>query len=182
MPHTTSSTLFGSAARRVSASATAWLICGLFVSGCVTQKSDKPDVGPQPKDSKPGVMWLGVNAPSDTNGNGYSDSLLVTVYLFADNGYVRSISLPGTYHFQLLAKGGKVVREWDAASPGPKVAPIKSGVGSGCLIALSMLEAGGSDVFTYQSVDLVGTFKTVDGVEVRSTPNAVLIGKPNSNN
>jgi hypothetical protein len=157
----------------------AWALVFL-ASGCAsprTDTSDKPNVGPPPKDAKPGVMWMGVNPPTDTNSNGYADSIVSTIYLFADSGYVRSVSMPGSFRFSLLAKGGKVVREWTVANPGPQVAPIRTGVGDGYLVRVSLLDDGGSDVLPYQSAELVGSFKTADGVEVRSTPNAVLIGK-----
>lgn len=171
---------FPSTRRRALRPGLALFAAALLLTGCAasqTDKNDKPKIGPPPRDAKPGVMWMGVNPPTDTNSNGYADSIVSTVYLFADSGYVRSISVPGTFHFALLAKGGKMLREWTVVNPGPQVAPIRTGVGEGYLVRISMLQDGGTDVWTYQSAELVGSFKTDDGIEVRSTPNAVLIGK-----
>ncbi len=149
----------------------------MLLAGCVADQGEKKTVGPQPKDSKPGVMWMAINPPKDTNGNGYVDSLVATVYLFADNGYVRSISVPGTYHFKMVGKGGKVLRDWKIEFPGPKAASIKTGVGNGQLIALSLLDDSVGDIYSYQSVDLFGEFTAKDGaITVQSAPNAVLIG------
>ena len=157
-------------------------VAAILLSACAAQqtaeKAGKPNVGPPPRDAKPGLIWMGVNPPTDTNSNGYADSIVSTVYLFADSGYVRSISVAGTFHFVLLAKGGKVMREWTVPSPGPQVAPIRTGVGDGFLVRISLLDSGGSDVLAYQSAELVGSFKSADGSEVKSVPNAVLIGKP----
>ncbi|MBS0196735.1 MAG: hypothetical protein JSR77_08255 [Planctomycetes bacterium] len=157
-----------------------WLVvasAAMTFAGCVADQTEKKAVGPQPKDSKPGVMWMAINPPKDTNGNGYVDSLVATVYLFADNGYVRSISVPGTYHFKMVGKGGKVLRDWKIEFPGPKAASIKTGVGNGQLIALSLLDDSVGDIYSYQSVDLFGEFTAKDGTTtVQSAPNAVLIG------
>lgn len=164
---------------RVSLTAIA---CILFtLTGCVSETPvprPKPSIGPPPRQPRPGTMWMGVNPPSDSNANGYPDSMVVTVYLFADSGYVRSLQFPGTFHFKLIAKGGKVLREWSVASPGPKVTAIKTGVGEGSLVALSLLDDSGTDVFAYQSAEVVGSFETAKGeVRVQAPGNALLIGR-----
>ena len=150
-------------------------------AGCSsTSTPEKKDIGSPPKDAKAGLIWMGVNPPTDTNANGYPDAIVCTVYLFADTGYVRSVSVPGTFTFTLLGKGGVPIREWTVTSPGPRSASIRTGVGEGSIIRLGLNDDGGSDVMAYQSADLIVSFRGVSGDTVKSTPNAVLIGRPGS--
>ncbi len=151
-------------------------VAGVMLAGCVTEKENRPNVGPPPNKPIPTTMFMSAQPPRDTNSNGYLDSCVVTIYLF-QNPYPRSVRAAGEFSFRMVGKGGTLIREWKLADPGPEIAEVMAGVGPGYVARLSLIDGKGSDALAAQSVDLYGAFTDAAGNTVQATPTAVLVGR-----
>ncbi len=157
----------GSLARTQTRQLNPWLrfICALaallapiaILTGCVTEGKQPRNVAAQPAETIPTTLQMWVRTPlPDTDGNGFPDTLPVTVYLFVE-GYPLSLDVPGTFRFELLSAEGKLARAWTFDEAQCKAAIRRAGPGPAYVFALSVL-GDGSDRVRRQSVDLTATF------------------------
>ncbi len=163
--------------------ARAW-VCAAFVAAsllgipaCVTTNPRARDVPPQPSDASPSAVQLFAASPRDTNGNGYVDSVAVTVFVFDQQRSVVPIAVPGSFTFRMTRPDGTVLAEWtfDEEQTHRVLQPMPPG--PGYLFDLSLLGKS-KDALEYQSVDLTGEFQVKGGKPVRSAGGAALrLGK-----
>lgn len=159
-------------------SATAWCTCVLsVVSGCVTTNPRARDVPRQPSDVAPSAVQLFASSPRDTNGNGYVDSVAVTVFVFDQQRSVVPIAVPGSYTFRMTRPDGSVLAEWEMDESQTQKALQPMPPGPGYLFDLSLLTKS-KDTLDFQAVDLTGEFQPVGGKAVRSAGGAAIrLGK-----
>jgi hypothetical protein len=152
--------------------------CGLWLAGCVSDEPrDKPNVGPPPSQPRPGGMFMATNLPDDTDGNGFPDTFVVTVYIFDQSPYPRSIAVQGAFEFRLVNNNGESVREWRIPPEDARRGQISAAPGPGYNFRMSLLDNNGSDRLPKQSVDIIGVFTSLDGIRVQAKPNTVSIGR-----
>lgn len=145
----------GSLVRR--AMATGAIVLCAIAPGCVTDKPTPHSVRSAPAGTAPTALQMWVRTPvPDTDGNGFPDTLPVTVYLFAE-GYPLSIETPGTFRFELYSAEGKLARVWTIDAAKAKQSVRRAGPGPAYVFALSLLDSG-SDRVRRQTVDLSATF------------------------
>jgi len=116
-------------------------------------------------------------SPRDTNGNGYVDSVAITVFVFDQQRSVVPIAVPGSFTFRMTKPDGSVLAEWvlDEAETQKTLQPMPPG--PGYLFDLSLLDKT-KDTLDYQAVDLTGEFQPVGGKAVRSAGGAAIrLGK-----
>jgi hypothetical protein len=141
--------------RAMAACAVAMVVAPL--ASCVSDGPARPAPRPQPANIAPNSLQMWVRTPlPDVDGNGFPDTLPVTVYLFAE-GYDLAVDVPGTFRFELLSAEGRVARVWELNADEAKAAVRRAGPGPAYVFALSLLD-GGSDRVRRQSVDLTATF------------------------
>lgn len=160
-PHRTSR----SRARRALGVAGA-LIAGTL-GGCVSDAPTKHTIQAAPSGTTPTALQMWVRTPvPDTDGNGFPDTLPVTVYLFAER-YPLSLEVPGTFRFELYSAEGKLARVWTFDDDQARATVRRAGPGPAYVFALSLLD-GGSDRVRRQTVDLSAVFTPDPGL--RTSP------------
>lgn len=150
------------------------IIC---VGGCVTSNPRAHEIPPQPSDAAPSAVQLFASSPRDTNGNGYVDSVAVTVFVFDQQRSIVPIAVAGSFTFRMTRPDGTVLAEWamDEEQTRRVLQPMPPG--PGYLFDLSLLPKT-KDTLDYQSVDLTGEFTPKNGKPVRSAGGAALrLGK-----
>lgn len=89
--------------------------------GCVTETSagtparERPRVvrPPRPSGVEPQQMVLTAGVASDADGNGYPDTIPVTIFLFGDlRRYELPLSADGTFDFEIRTQDGRTVARW----------------------------------------------------------------------
>ena len=145
------------------------------VAGCVSDEPARRAVAPQPAGVRPATLFLSADLPDDTDGNGYVDTVDVTIYVFGEGYEAAPIFVPGTFEFSLNHRGGPEMAGWtltpdQAAGTLRRFAP-----GPGYRIRLSLLDLGLSDVMPAQEVDLAATFTAAAG-EARANSTALRFG------
>ncbi|MBX3383996.1 MAG: hypothetical protein KF864_10865 [Phycisphaeraceae bacterium] len=166
--------LINAAARGVVAAAI------LLLGGCVADNSgsnSKPTIGPPPSEPRPGGLFMATNLPDDSDGNGYPDTFVVTVYIFDQSPYPRSVAIAGSFEFRLVNTSGEVVRAWRIPPETARRAQISAAPGPGYTFRMSLLEDGGTDRLPKQSVDVIGAFTSMEGQRVQAKPNTLSIGR-----
>lgn len=121
--------------------------CGLLAggpAGCVTEgKAPPPPPRPlpeQPEAIRATRLVRTVGIPEDTDRNGLSDLIPVTVYLFNDR-YVAPLALPGRFVFRLTdGSGEKELARWEYDQTATEEARRNFMVGPGYSFRLSLLD------------------------------------------
>ncbi len=148
----------------------------MFILGCRTTHVEYGSVRPLPPDPKPAkplpsgatanAMALAVEGkPADTDGNGYPDTIVVSMYLFS-LPHAAPMFEDGTFVFTLQADGGADAD--DAQSLGQwrldadQVERGRTIYGPTHLARLSLLEIG-SDRYPLMSANLHCRFEPANG-------------------
>ena len=133
-----------------------------LLTGCVSDKPAPHSVKAAPTGTAPTALQMWVRTPvPDTDGNGFPDTLPVTVYLFAE-GYPLSVETAGTFRFELYSAEGKLARVWTIDPAQAKKSVRQAGPGPAYVFALSLLDSG-SDRVRRQTVDLSAVFTPESG-------------------
>ncbi len=157
--------------------AAAFLVLGAVLigaSGCVAEKPEREPPPRQPAEVRVSDMFVALQRPTDSDGNGYLDTLETTIYLFGDRFEAASIFLPGSFRFTLLGEDGRIVGEWMIDSTAAREAAVLFSPGPGYQISVNLLDVG-TDVMPPQSADLLVTFTASSGEAVRKR-NSVRLG------
>lgn len=167
----------GSASRRLatgSAGITA-LAC-LALAGCVSAEPRDRAPPKQPQWARPTTMLVSTSFPEDSDGNGYFDTMGVTVYLFDDQFAVAPIQVPGTFSFTLTGPDGQDLATWTLPPDRAAAAVRAMPPGPGYVIRLSLLE-GGTDRTTARNAELYAVFSPAEGEPVRAKALTVTVGR-----
>lgn len=139
----------------------------LMLSSCTTTSEStapKPRTAPvTPTTAVPNRMLIGVaSRPTDTDGNGYPDLIMVTAHLFAEP-HPMPVHEPGVFVFDLYEAGAlnvpdsQPVARWEISGEQLDAARTQSLAGPMYSFRLSLLETGG-DRYPLVGVDLVARF------------------------
>lgn len=137
------------------------------VSGCVTDEPRKADIPPQPDNARPTTVQVVAGNPRDTNGNGYIDSVGVTVFLWDEMRSPIPLALPGQFVFELKKTDGTDLGKWEFDETRTAAAMVRRSAGPAYIFDLSILGQA-SDKVDSQQVDLGATFRPKSGEVVRS--------------
>ena len=89
--------------------------------GCVTESSSGTPARarsrvarpPRPSGVEPQQMVLTAGVASDADGNGYPDTIPVTIFLFGDlRRYELPLSAAGSFDFEIRTQDGRTVARW----------------------------------------------------------------------
>lgn len=149
------------------------LLIGCAGSGGQTRRAPSPP----PDNAVPTDVLPFVGFMEDADGNGYRDTIVVTIHLFARNYADASIYAQGSFDFKLVAKSGKTLREWSL--PPDVVAGLakRMPAGPAYFVRLSLLDNAGSDRVDESTADLSITFTSPNGQTARATAAGIAIGK-----
>jgi hypothetical protein len=159
--------------------AVAALVC---VTGCVTEV--KPSTPAREKASftkpsrpvgiEPEQMLLTASAPNDADGNGFPDTIPVTIYLFGDTRRYRlPIAEQGTFDFTVTTRDGREVGRWIFSEDETRLAQGDSPAGVCYRFALRL--GPGRDRFRSVPVSLRAIFTNAKtGQQVASLSSATI--------
>ena len=163
----------------------------MFIFGCQTTKvefSSARPLPPDPKPAKPVPSGAHANAvalavegkPVDSDGNGYPDTIMVSMYLFS-LPHASPMFEDGTFVFTLQREGG-ADRSHPLGQWRLDVNEVERGrtiYGPSHLARLSLLEIGG-DRYPLMSANLHCQFEPADGREAISPRGVhwVQLGRP----
>ena len=155
----------------------------LALCGCVTvdEKSRAQPLS-QPDWVRASALFVNVEVPRDTNGNGYVDTIPVIAFLFDDPRYALSITQPGSFRWVLATREGQPVAKWEFGAD-QAAALVRPGLppGPGYQFALSLLEEPVHEKLNNQTLELSGTFTPVSGTAVQSSGTiSVRVGRAGS--
>lgn len=154
------------------------LLLAIVLGGCVTEThgtgTTPPPLGSSsqasqavrrrqpPSNFQPSTITISAATPTDTNGNGFVDTIAVVVYVFGDiNRYPLSIPVDGDFAFRLMTDKNEKLAEWIftgeqvAKSESPDAPP-----GTGYLFGLRL--GNGKDVLPSMTGQLLARFRTSD--------------------
>jgi hypothetical protein len=120
------------------------LAAAVLPQACVTE-GKAPPPQPRPLPEQPRGIFADrlvrtVGIPEDTDRNGLSDLIPVTVYLFNDQ-YVAPLALPGRFTFRLTdASGEQELARWEYDQAAAERARRNFMVGPGYTFRLSLLD------------------------------------------
>lgn len=146
-----------------------------LASGC----NSTPRRGPkhaQPDGVRPTQLLPSVKFAEDTDGNGYYDTIDVVLYAFSAQYPDASIYVPGTFSFRLIARDGRVIRQWPFGPESAAAAVRRGPVGPGYEFRLSLLEGAGDRV-EEPSAELTATFTPTGGQVLKAVATPVRIGR-----
>ncbi|MCE7973009.1 MAG: hypothetical protein DYG92_01600 [Leptolyngbya sp. PLA1] len=151
------------------------LVLALSLIGCAGPQKPRPapaPAGTQPTDLLPFVGFM-----EDSDSNGYRDTMVLTLLMFARNHAETSIYAEGTLDLKLVAKNGKVIREWKV--PPDVVAGLakKMPAGPTYFIRLSLLDDPAGDKTDENLADLQIAFSQGDGPPIRTTATGITVGR-----
>lgn len=131
-----------------------------LLASCVADNPRPPITGMSPPaDPKPTRMVVTTYLPTDTNSNGYPDTIALRVHLFEhEGGWPLAVGVPGRFKFEMVSPQGKVLATWDldpASSPG---GIGRDQIGPCYLMDLSLLTDGRTDRIDAETIDLRGVF------------------------
>lgn len=117
----------------------------LAAAGCVTE-GPRPAPPPQPLPAQPrGItpdrIVRAVGLPEDTDRNGYSDLIPVTVYLFATT-HPAPLQVPGRFIFELRDDQNRTLARWSFDEAQTQAASRLFLVGPGYIFRLSLIDLG----------------------------------------
>lgn len=156
----------------IAAGCTALLAAGCAGDSRPHRPMQLPTTETEPTDMVPFVGYM-----DDTNSNGYRDTIVVTVYLFARDKADASMYAPGSLDFILTGKSGKVLHKWSL--PPDVVAGLakRMSAGPAYFVRLSLLDGSGTDVCDDSTADLQIRFTTKSGAVVGGSANGIIVGK-----
>lgn len=149
---------------------------GLALGGCAGTPKPKPapppPAGTQPTDLLPFVGFM-----EDSDSNGYRDTMVLTLLMFARNHAETSVYAEGTLDLRLVAKNGKVIREWKL--PPDVVAGLakKMPAGPTYFIRLSLLDDPAGDKTDEALADLQIAFSQGETPPIRTTATGITVGR-----
>jgi hypothetical protein len=148
----------------------------LLAAGCVSaEPADRPPPK-QPSWAKPSDLLVSSGFPEDIDGNGYLDTMAMTVYVFDAQFPGASIQAPGTFAFALTTPDGKPIARWDLTIEETTAAARPMPPGPGYLFKLSLLDKGGDKINT-RVAELSTVFTPVTGKPVRAKSLTVTFGQ-----
>lgn len=150
---------------------------GVTMAGCVSDQPERPirKPGPQPFNAAPTHLVVNVKDFVDSDDNGYLDSSIATVYVFAE-GYALPINATGTFTFRISAPRGGQIAEWVISPEQSAPCRIKTQVGPGYGFTLDLRQAG-TDKLDQREAVLVGEFTDAKGRSVQSGRLSVTVGR-----
>ena len=156
----------------------AWVLGSGLLGGCVTEnpRENRAAAVQPPRGAPVTEMVVAPGATEDTDGNGYTDSVRVVVYMFHDSArYPPPIWAEGTLTFALRGRDGREIGRWEFPPEAMARARVTLAPGPAQAFSLHLL-ARGADVSAERSAVLSCTFKPVSGapVEARSQPTLIL--------
>lgn len=125
---------------------------------------------------EPIQVQLNIGLPSDSDGNGYPDTIQALAYLFPKPGDSKESKLPvhvkGTFEFAMQDPAGRVIARWifppdvvdDAARN------LAAGVGYSMYLRLSREQ----DIMPPMAVDIRCRFTTLEGHQVKGLGRATV--------
>jgi hypothetical protein len=120
----------------------------------------------QPQGVVPSRAGVWAAAPIDTNGNGYLDTIDVTVYISSDS-YPAPIAVPGSFEFRLIGKNGAELARWPIDETSAAAAVRNAPAGPAYIFRLNILDVG-TDNVEAQAVDLSAEFRPKQGQPVHA--------------
>lgn len=140
-----------------------WLVAapGCASSGDARRKPQQPRT-----DLEPIQIQLTVGLPSDSDGNGYPDTIQALAYLFPDSKQsVLPVRGNGTFEFVMQDAAGDVIAHW--AFPPDVVDQAARNLPAGVGYSMYLRLSPGKDVMAPSSVDIRCRFISASGQEVR---------------
>lgn len=110
----------------------------------------------RPPGIQPQQMLLSASIPSDADGNGFADTVPVTVYLFGDSRYQLPLAERGSFEFTILTTAGQEIGRWIFSEDETKRAQGDSPAGTCYRFALRL--GPGRDRFRSVAVSLRAIF------------------------
>lgn len=150
-------------------------LIGMWIVGCASSGTTHRDSAPGVK-LQPIQVQLNIGLPSDSDGNGYPDTIQALAYLFPKPGDSKESKLPvhakGTFEFAMQDPAGRVIARWifppdvvdDAARN------LAAGVGYSMYLRLSREQ----DVMPPMAVDIRCRFTTLEGHQVKGLGRATV--------
>jgi hypothetical protein len=148
----------------------------LVLPGCAAD-GQRREPAPPPRDAQPTDLLPFVSFMDDTDGNGYRDTAVLTVLMFARNYPDASILAPGSLDLRLVGKGGRVIREWHLTADDLAGLAKRMPAGPAYYIRLSLLEGPGGDQVEETSADLHIGFAGPTGAPVKAMASGITIGR-----
>ena len=136
------------------------------LAGCISDQPTRPSVqGRAPTDPKVTKLVLTTAPPSDTDSNGFPDTMKVLVHLFEEppGGWPLSVAVPGTFRFELIDSKLKLVTTWTFEGKLSEAAAFWDDAGACYRFDLSLLEGGRTDRRNSESFDMKATFIPAKG-------------------
>jgi hypothetical protein len=152
----------------------ATILLAASLAACVEEPRGHK-IAAQPKDIQPTRLGVWATLPEDTDGNGYLDTVDVTVYLSSDS-YAAPIAVPGEFEFHLVGKGGKEFAKWIIPEEKAIKCARRMPAGPAYFFRLSMLEVGTDQVDAHDA-SLTAEFRPKSGNPVRAPKTALPFGK-----
>lgn len=148
---------------------------GAVVIGCASSGDSRKPIQSR-DDLEPIQVQLTVGLPSDSDGNGYPDTVQALAYLFAEPDDSRGSKLPvyahGTFEFAMQNAAGEVVAHW--VFPPEQVTRAARHLQAGVGYSMYLRLAPGKDVIPPMALDIRCRFITVEGHEVRGLGRATV--------
>ena len=135
------------------------LVMGL-PGGCVSDNPRPPITGMSPpSDPKPSRMVITTYLPTDTNSNGYPDTIPIRVHLFEhEGGWPLAVGVEGKFRFEMASPQGKTLASWDVDPSQVPGGVGRDQIGPCYLFDLSLLTDGRTDKLDVETIDLRGAF------------------------
>lgn len=147
----------------------------IVLGGCVSDEPTRRPPPAQPEQIAPSAVQIFLSLPEDTNANSYVDTVMVTVYLFAD-GYAPSVFVQGEFQFRLLNKDGTEVAQWTITREASQASVRRLPPGPGYMIQLNLLDRG-TDQIPSNPLDLYCSFTPTGGKTVHARPHTLRYGR-----
>lgn len=144
-----------------------WAFAALALAGCAGDgQRRKPDASLQ--DLEPVQIQLTLGLPSDSDGNGYPDTVHAMAYLFPDSRYSdQPVSDTGTFYFEMHNASGQLAAQW--VFPPEIVEQAERRMPAGPAYSMYVRLAEGADRMPPSAMDIRVQFLSETGTRVRST-------------
>lgn len=150
-------------------------LCAVTLVGCAASGQSRKPIQSR-RQLEPIQVQLTVGLPSDSDGNGYPDTVQALAYLFPEPGDSSESRLPvyadGTFEFVMQNAAGEVVARW--VFPPEQVARAARHLQAGVGYSMYLRLAPGQDVMPPMGLDIRCRFITTDGHEVRGLGRATV--------